>query len=167
MTGELECGGYKGGWNRIVSLNTSKGDFCPQGWNTDNDYCTGRYDAGCYSVLFPTHIKYRRICGRLGAHQKAGMNAFYPAGYVLGTANGYQPDKYSASTNGPYVDGIFITTGYPRKHIWTYAVGLSEDYWYNYTIGVFQLKCKNVSVLDQMVKSDTGVSLINTSFHTK
>ena len=138
---ELECGGYKGGWTRIVSLNTSKGDSCPKGWNTDNSYCTGGHGAGCYSVTFPTHIKYRRICGRLGAYQKASMNAFYPTGYALGTASGYQPEKYSASINGPYVDGISITTGSPRKHLWTYAVGLSEDYRYNYTIGGYNCPC--------------------------
>jgi len=69
------------------------------------------------------------------------MNAFYPAGYALGTANGYQPEKYSALINGPYVDGISITTVYPHKHIWTYAVGLSEDYWYYYTIGGNSCPC--------------------------
>ena len=30
---ELECGGgHKGGWMRIVDLDTSKGDDCPSGW---------------------------------------------------------------------------------------------------------------------------------------
>ena len=29
-----------------------------------------------------------------------------------------------------YVDGISITSGNPRKHVWTYAVGLSDDYNY-------------------------------------
>jgi len=141
---ELECGGYKGGWTRIARLNISEGDECPKGWNTDHGYCTGEYEAGCYSVLFPAYNKYRRICGRLGAYQKGSMNAFYSAGYTLGTATGYQPEKYSASINGPYVDGISITTGYPRKHIWTYAVGLSEDYRYNYTIGGYNCPCAAV-----------------------
>ena len=27
-----------------------------------------------------------------------------------------------------YVDGISITLGSPRKHVWTYAAGLSDDY---------------------------------------
>ena len=27
-----------------------------------------------------------------------------------------------------YVDGISITTGSPHKHVWTYAVGLNDDY---------------------------------------
>ena len=29
-----------------------------------------------------------------------------------------------------YVDGISITSGNSRKHVWTYAVGLSDDYNY-------------------------------------
>ena len=29
--------------------------------------------------------------------------------------------------NGVYVDGISITSGNPRNHVWTYAVGLSDD----------------------------------------
>ena len=33
--------------------------------------------------------------------------------------------------NSNYVDGMYITYGSPRKHIWTYAVGLSDDNNYN------------------------------------
>ena len=36
----------------------------------------------------------------------------------------------SRSLDGVYVDGISITSGNPRKHVWTYAVGLSDDYNY-------------------------------------
>ena len=32
------------------------------------------------------------------------------------------------SIDGTYVDGVSITLGSPRKHVWTYAVGLSDDY---------------------------------------
>ena len=32
--------------------------------------------------------------------------------------------------NSYYVDGMSITYGSPRKHVWTYAVGLSDDYNY-------------------------------------
>ena len=37
-------------------------------------------------------------------------------------------EHFSASQNinGYYVDGISITHGQPRKHLWTYAVGCSE-----------------------------------------
>ena len=35
------------------------------------------------------------------------------------------------SIDGSYVDGISITIGSPCKHVWTYAVGLSDDYEYS------------------------------------
>ena len=40
--------------------------------------------------------------------------------------------------NSYYVDGMSITYGSPRKHIWTYAVGLSDDHNYN---GVYNCPC--------------------------
>ena len=47
------------------------------------------------------------------------MNAFY-------SSSGLSPP----SLDEKYVDGISITSGNPRKHVWTYAVGLSDDYNY-------------------------------------
>ena len=45
----------------------------------------------------------------------------------------YKPDiTTSRSLDGVYVDGISITCGNPRKHVWTYAVGLSDDNNYPY-----------------------------------
>ena len=35
--------------------------------------------------------------------------------------------------NGVYVDGVSTTLGDPRKHVWTYAVGLSDDFNYGYS----------------------------------
>ena len=32
----------------------------------------------------------------------------------------------SDSINGPYVDGLSITHGTPRQHIWTYVAGLTD-----------------------------------------
>jgi len=32
------------------------------------------------------------------------------------------------SINEAYVDGVSITIGFPRKHVWTYAAGLSDDF---------------------------------------
>ena len=147
---QLECGGYTGGWTRIVGLNTCTGDSssCPTGWVSDHNnqsrchYCTGGQDAGCYPVQFSTHqLNYTRMCGKLSGYQRGSMNAFYPAGYILATATGYQPENASSSINGVYVDGISITVGHPRKHVWTYAVGLSDDYRYNYSRGGYNCPC--------------------------
>ena len=35
-----------------------------------------------------------------------------------------------SSIDGVYVDGISITLRSPRKHVWTYTAGLSDDYNY-------------------------------------
>ena len=32
------------------------------------------------------------------------------------------------SIDGVYVEGISITLGLPRKHVWTYTVGLTDDF---------------------------------------
>ena len=48
-------------------------------------------------------------------------------GYQQRSADGFATFHYSTrSINGPYVDGVSITYGTPRKHIWTYAIGNSE-----------------------------------------
>ena len=45
-------------------------------------------------------------------------------GYQKSTTNGIAGLNFaSRSIDGPYVDGISITFGTPRKHIWTYAMG--------------------------------------------
>jgi dynein heavy chain len=53
---------------------------------------------------------------------------------VCGRAIGYQygnPDAFganfgSSTINEVYVDGLSITYGMPRQHIWTYAAAVSE-----------------------------------------
>jgi len=63
------------------------------------------------------------------------MDGFYPSAYAHGKVKDYTPDTSSQSLDGVYVDGISITSGNPRKHVWTYAVGQSDNE--NYT----QLNC--------------------------
>ena len=116
---KLECGGHKGGWMRIADLNTTRGDNCPSGWakiTTPVVACIPAGSAaGCYSSNFSTlSISYSRICGKAVGYQKSGTDGF---------ANFHNPTR---SINSPYVDGVSITYGNPRKHIWTYAMGHSD-----------------------------------------
>ena len=115
---ELECGGHKGGWMRIADFDASRGDDCPLGWNKITypvaACIASSSDAGCYSTNFSTlNVTYRKVCGMAIGYQKASTDGF--AAFVSG-----------GSINGPYVDGISITYGEPRKHIWTYGIGNSE-----------------------------------------
>ena len=132
---ELDCGGIKGGWMRIADIK--KGDTCPSGWTRYNfNYCTGGSAAGCHSTHFSTNsTRYDKVCGKAVGYQKGTMDGFYPYAYAHGKVKWYTPYTTSRSLDGVYVDGISITTGSPRKHVWTYVVGLSDDH--NYT----QLNC--------------------------
>ena len=121
---ELECGGHKGGWTTIVKLDTSKGDSCPSGWTiitTPGDLpkvvCRSGNDArGCHSAIFTTYnITFNKICGQVKGYQKGSTDAFHSTKYV------------TKSINDHYVDGLSITLGNPRKHVWTYVGGYTDD----------------------------------------
>ena len=119
---ELECGGHKGGWTRIVKFNTSKGDSCPSGWTKitapgSKDVCrSGTDGVGCDSTIFTTYnVTFHKICGHVTGYQKGVTVGFYNSGI------GYK------SINVNYVDGVSITLGNPRKHVWTYVTGFSDD----------------------------------------
>ena len=128
---ELECDGQKGGWMRIADLDTSRGDDCPNGWNkiTTPDsaiyptkvVCRSPSDiAGCYSTSFTVNgLSYNKMCGKARGYQKSSPDGFAALEGIT-------------SIDGPYVDGLSITFGDPenRTHVWTYAVGLSDDYNY-------------------------------------
>ena len=135
---ELECGGHKGGWMRVAKLDTTNGDTCPGDWINNANYnslCTGTGGAGCYSANFLIPYSYNKICGQVRGFQKGSPDAFYPHAFTLGlTPPGhYVPVTHSNTVNGVYVDGVSITLGDPRKHIWTYVAGLSGNYTYEYS----------------------------------
>ena len=108
---KLECGGDKGGWMRITDLDASRGDECPSGWTPVAACIAPNSSAGCYSTNFSTFsIPYSKVCGMAVGYQMDSTDAF---GFIT-------------SINSPYVDGISITYGILRKHIWTYAIGASD-----------------------------------------
>ena len=91
---------------------------CPQGLTqiTVNSIrmCTYvRTGGGCTSVTFQTHaLPYTKVCGRARGYQFGS-----PDGFLGGTS----PDS-------SYADGLLLSYGSPRNHIWTFAVGVSKDY---------------------------------------
>jgi len=116
---ELTCGGITGGWMRIANIDTTQGDDCPSEWNKTTQprsLCRGSGDAaGCYSAYFSNNkAEYNSICGKLRGYQLGSTAAF--------VAN-FAP---SHSIDAAYLDGISITIGNPRKHVWSYAVGFSK-----------------------------------------
>ena len=116
---------------RIVDIDTNRGDTCPCRWTRQKSHCTAK-SADCYSVYFPaSSTTYSKICSRIVGYVKGGMDGFYPSAHDHGKVNGYTPVTSSRSLDGVYVNGISITSGDSRKHVWTYAVGLSDDYNYS------------------------------------
>ena len=106
------------GWTRVAYLNMSDpSQQCPTElrlYNESGVRACGRQTTSigsCDSVTFSTNgISYSQVCGRVIGYQYGHTDAF----------NIYYPiDSY-------YVEGISITHGSPRQHIWTLAAGYDE-----------------------------------------
>ena len=111
------CARLDGLWRRIASIDVSAGDDCPTGWNKSSynnvSFCTGIgfNSGGCYSAFFPTNgVSYQHVCGRARGYQKGSPDGF----------------ENIQSIDIVYVNGLSITHGNPRQHIWTFAVGLTD-----------------------------------------
>ena len=116
---KLNCGGVEGGWMQIIDVDMNRDESCPGTWHkitSPRRLCLGSVAAECASAHFYVKgVTYENICGQAKGYQKGNPNAF----------NSKLP-----SIDGRYVDGISITLGSPCKHVWTYAVGLSDDHNY-------------------------------------
>ena len=117
------CGGT-GGWRRVVYLDmTDPSTTCPSGWQLTgySERTCGRATDGtytCNSATFPVGgEEYTRICGRIRAYQYASPDAF----------QNYHNGPATITIDDAYVDGVSVTHGTPRNHIWTFAAGLSEN----------------------------------------
>ena len=119
------CDG-EGGWTRIVGLNmTEPNASCLAGLMQmdysdyiDHDLCGNKefsdYDADCQSIFYGMGIKYSKICGQV-------------RGYTVTHAYGFDPQHYNGmNIDNHYFEGISITRGMPRQHIWTFVAGNAE-----------------------------------------
>ena len=110
------CGGS--GWTRVAYLNMSDpSEQCPSGFRLYNQNCvracgrTATTSGGCLSsVQFPTGMNYSEVCGRVTGYQYGGPDAFS-----------------TGSTNPGHVDGVILTYGSPRRHIWSFATANSKS----------------------------------------
>ena len=107
------------GWVRVANLNmTDPNQPCPPNFSlyTQPKRLCGKSTNGdgCDSVSYNTSgLQYNKVCGRV-------------VGYQQGTPNAFQR-SYNNDINEAYVDGISITYGSPRKHVWTLAAALYEN----------------------------------------
>ena len=119
------CGNITGGWMRAAYIDmTDPRNTCPESLTfivqSSTRMCRSSHTtAGCTSVTFPAHnLPYTKVCGRAHGYQYASMDGFAHSQYEYG----------GQTIEGYYVDGISVTHGSPRNHIWTFAAGLSKDH---------------------------------------
>ena len=117
--GHTSCG--EGVWMRIgyFDMGGSLAE-CPEPLErfavNGSWYCRRNVTRGCTSVHFSALEKnYTAVCGMV-------------EGYQYGSMNGFQPSSASRTPDDLYAEGISITHGSsPRRHLWTYVVGLNAD----------------------------------------
>ena len=105
-----------GGWMKVAGVDMrDTHSQCPNGLRlnvTSNKTTCSRpfITPGCSSTTFTVHsVHYNKVCGRVIGYQVKGTNGFGPSKYT------------SPLIDQTYVDGVSITHGMPRQHIWTLA----------------------------------------------
>ena len=129
--GEL-CG-TEGGWTRLAYLDMSDStENCPTGfklYESNGVRACGRATSSagsCQSVQFPSNgIRYSQVCGRVVGYQYASTDGVYPGDYTGETYGSVITSEHN-NINSYYTDGVSITRGSPRKHIWTLMAGLID-----------------------------------------
>ena len=117
------CGNTTGGWMRVAEFNkTNLNEQCPEGFTQNSSgnvsTCVLINTAGCslLSSYSTNNIEYTKLCGRVVGYQVGTTNAFHT----------YYIDK-GPDIDSAYVDGVSITHGDPRQHIWTFAAALDKS----------------------------------------
>ena len=108
-----------GGWTRIGYMDMSDAtQNCPSGFRYEASgsvrTCgrTSNSPSCSPSLTFPTNgLSYTKICGRV-------------RGYQRGSADAIAPGAQHNILNSYYLDGISITRGSPREHIWSFIASV-------------------------------------------
>ena len=126
----LVCG--YGPWYPVAHINMSDPvQRCPSNWFAYSSNgvraCSRRPSsttgliASCDGVFFFVGRQYNKICGRILGYQLGSVDAFSdPTEDPRFTPTARAIDR---TIDGAYVDGVSITHGSPRNHIWTFAAG--------------------------------------------
>ena len=124
------CGGVTGGWMRVAELDmTNSSHQCPSGlmeriYSGKRTCVRIETAGGCSSAnnFITPGVEYSHVCGRVIGYQYGSTDAF-----IGGT-----------SADSRYVDGVSLTHGHPRRHIWTFAAAQDE-------VGSFNCPCTNTN----------------------
>jgi hypothetical protein len=113
-----QCG--SGLWSRVAYLNMADPlQQCPSSWrlySANGVRACGRQITpsqygGCNSQNYTVQQSFQSVCGRITGYQIGSPDVFH---------------DWQLPIDEPYVDGVSVTYGVPRKHIWTFAGGISE-----------------------------------------
>ena len=113
----LNAGKKHRGWTKIADIDG--GYSCPKGWeqitipHSAKRVCKGNGNlAGCYSANFSVKgHRFNEVYGKVLGYQKGWTKAFNTKPFNIDEA---------------YVDGVSITYGFPRQHLFTYASGFTS-----------------------------------------
>ena len=93
-------------------------------YDRDNVRACGRpvsTAASCASVNISANGQsFMKVCGRISAYQHASPDSHYGGGHY-----NHIPGN---QINEPYLDGVSITVGTPREHIWSFYGAVYENY---------------------------------------
>ena len=120
----IGCG--EGDWYRVAYLNMSDpSQQCPSAWREDSSHgirvcarpVVSESTPHCLSALYTVDRQYTKVCGRA-------------IGYQFGSTDAFRSNLFMVTPltiDDAYVDGISITHGSPRNHIWTYTAASSTN----------------------------------------
>ncbi len=139
------CGKNRG-WRRIAHLDMSRdSECCPTGLelyttNTTNiSTCRISNSSGpiCSSTSFSTEgLPYSSVCGKIRGYQFRSTDAF----------------EGTRTINEAYLDGVSITYGNPKIHIWSFGSGLSQT-----SANLrFNCPCRHSNIIRQYLPSFIG-----------
>ena len=147
------CGNFTGGWMRVAYIDMRNSSHqCPGNFSeltreeAPSRLCTADSNGtGCFSHVFPVvGPRYNKVCGKIIGYQDKTPNAYFP--FHINSSH---------TINDVYVDGISLTHGNPRFHIWTFAAALDETL--GHLSGCF---CSNV----MMARSATIPSFVESNY---
>ena len=159
-----ELCGSRGGWTRLGYLDMTDATVnCPSGFRLHQSggvrACGRATSSGgsCTSVQFPSNgISYSQVCGRVVGYQWGSPDAVYPGRYEAETY-GSVIDSNHNDINSHYVDGVSITRGSPRQHVWTLIAGYNEASNYIGTNdGRYNCPCSQSSLQNSTLQSFIG-----------
>ena len=119
----ISCGSAEDGWRSVANLDMSEtGARCPSDLHLHEkegvQACGRPKKSGdsCSSVSFASGGTYNEVCGRV-------------VGYQYGHSGGINPHPstgHSKKIKKAYLDGVSITKGSPRTHIWSFITANNE-----------------------------------------